>query len=42
MEPAEEIPIDCPELHLIEDKDCVGEFPACEMTPQMYRGEWET
>jgi len=42
MEPAEEIAMDCPELHYIEEKDCVGEFPSCDMTIQMYRGEWET
>jgi len=42
MEPAEETAMDCPELHLIEEKDCVGAFPSCEMTHQMYRGEWET
>jgi hypothetical protein len=41
-EPAEEIPMDCPELHVIEEKDCFVEFPACEMTSQMYKGEWET
>jgi len=42
VESVEEIVMDCPELHFIEEKDCVGEFPSCEMTPQMYRGEWET
>jgi hypothetical protein len=35
MEPAEEIAVDCPDY--IEEKDCVGEFPSCDMTPQMFR-----
>jgi hypothetical protein len=42
MKTAEEIAMDCPEVHLTEEKDCVGEFPSCEMTPKMYRGTWET
>lgn len=42
MEFAEETAMDCLEVHFTEEKDCVGEFLSCEMTPEMYRGEWET
>jgi hypothetical protein len=42
MESAEKIAMNCSELYLVEEKDCIGEFPSCEMTPQMYRGESET
>jgi hypothetical protein len=42
METAEEAAMDCPEEHFREEKDCVGEFLSCEMTHNIYRGEWET
>jgi hypothetical protein len=42
VKPAEKVATDCSEAYTKEEKDCVGEFPSCEMTPKMYRGEWET
>lgn len=27
----------CPEVHVIEEKDCIGDFPSCEITPKLYR-----
>jgi hypothetical protein len=31
--------VECPEGHVIEERDCTGDFPSCEITPKLYRGE---
>jgi hypothetical protein len=31
--------VDCPEVHVTEEKDCIGDFPSCDITPKLYRGE---
>jgi hypothetical protein len=31
--------VNCPEAHVIEEKDCVGDSPSCKITPELYRGE---
>jgi hypothetical protein len=31
--------VDCPEVHVIEEKDCIGDFPSCEITPKLHKGE---
>jgi hypothetical protein len=39
VEPENGDDVDCPEVHIVEEKDCT-EFPSCEITPEMYRGEY--